>query len=247
LRKTLHDEVRRGTEHQSLLQAALDDFDQAPIYTIHAFCQKVLQEHAFDHRLDFRRRLVDDRELLHCCLREIQRKDWPAHYGDSLRAVLELSGYDARWERTVVDLAARVRPACGHRLLPAVADDWLAAVPALDEEVRDARVRLQSLVGPLDATSLASHRLLRAYAKADKAQTHQERRRAVLLPALKWLADATADVRPAAAFQALLHRCGKHRQFADAGFRIVTSKLKKPALAKLPPQTPDILNVLEPL
>src|SRR5205823_5170293 len=35
--------------------------------------------------------------------------------------------------------------------------------------------------------------------------------------------------------------------FADAGFRIVTSKLKKAALAKLPPQIADMLNILEAL
>src|SRR5262249_8198818 len=88
LRKTLEAEVGRATEHRTLLQKALDEFDQAPIYTIHAFCQKVLQEHAFDHGQDFSARLVDDDELLWSCLREIQRKDWPGTHGDNLRAVL---------------------------------------------------------------------------------------------------------------------------------------------------------------
>ena len=48
LRKSLDRAVQQHDEHAVLLKAAVDHFDQAPIFTIHGFCQRMLQEYALE-------------------------------------------------------------------------------------------------------------------------------------------------------------------------------------------------------
>ncbi|MBI5013918.1 MAG: exodeoxyribonuclease V subunit beta [Deltaproteobacteria bacterium] len=47
------------------LEAALRGFDEAPLFTIHGFCQRVLAEHAFEGGLLFEAELIADQEALH--------------------------------------------------------------------------------------------------------------------------------------------------------------------------------------
>lgn len=55
---------RRGrfdpAHDRALLQAALRNFDEAPILTLHAFCQRMLQQHAFESGVRFDTTLVTD-------------------------------------------------------------------------------------------------------------------------------------------------------------------------------------------
>src|SRR3954447_26759187 len=76
------------------LRSALDHFDQAPIFTIHGFCQRLLQEYALEQGQDFAASLVDDPDLLASSLRQIQRKHWRAFFGDQLKAVLDKALYN---------------------------------------------------------------------------------------------------------------------------------------------------------
>jgi len=55
------------------LAAALSNFDQAPIYTIHAFCQRVLGDHAFESAMPFEAALLPDESLL---LQEVVEDYW---------------------------------------------------------------------------------------------------------------------------------------------------------------------------
>lgn len=55
------------------LTAAIRDFDQAPIYTIHGFCQRVLSDQAFDSGLPFRTEILVDQSAL---LQEIVEDFW---------------------------------------------------------------------------------------------------------------------------------------------------------------------------
>jgi exodeoxyribonuclease V beta subunit len=55
------------------LQQAVSDFDEAPICTIHAFCQRVLTEHAFESRTAFEVQLVEQQLPL---LEEIAYDYW---------------------------------------------------------------------------------------------------------------------------------------------------------------------------
>ena len=47
-----------------LLKAALRNFDEAPIFTIHSFCQQVLREHAFESLSLFDTELITDERPL---------------------------------------------------------------------------------------------------------------------------------------------------------------------------------------
>ena len=55
------------------LTSALRDFDQAPIYTIHAFCQRVLGDRAFESRMPFEAEILPDETVL---LQEIADDFW---------------------------------------------------------------------------------------------------------------------------------------------------------------------------
>ncbi len=86
--------LRKHPDHRAAatrLNDALVDFDEAPIYTIHGFCQRVLAEQAFETGTLFDAELVtDERELLH----EIASDFWRRRFyiGDSLGTLLALHG-----------------------------------------------------------------------------------------------------------------------------------------------------------
>src|SRR5437899_1058488 len=46
VRKTLERALQKNDEDAELLKPAVDHFDQAPVFTIHGFCQRMLQEYA---------------------------------------------------------------------------------------------------------------------------------------------------------------------------------------------------------
>jgi len=138
LRESLEKARDTAPAGSTIFQTALDQFDQAPIYTIHGFCQHILQEYAFEHGQDFRAELVDDNTLLRRCLREIQRSHWPREHGKNLRSLLEQAGYQekggASWEKLVLNVARRYRPAFGNRLLPGPEEELQDGLP--QEEFR---------------------------------------------------------------------------------------------------------------
>ncbi len=128
LRSALEKAVDKFPDYQAQLQRALDHFDQAPIFTIHGFCQRLLQEYALEQGQDFTAELVDDNDLLRTTLRDIQRKDWRSRFGPKLKAVLQAANFSRDtaddWERRVLEIAGRYKPRCGHQLRPAPVDDW---------------------------------------------------------------------------------------------------------------------------
>ena len=61
------------------INAAIESFDLASIYTIHAFCQRALAEHAFESGRPFESELLnDDRSLLEMMVRDCWRVDMQA-------------------------------------------------------------------------------------------------------------------------------------------------------------------------
>jgi exodeoxyribonuclease V beta subunit len=81
----------RRAEAARLIDAALVNFDEAPIYTIHGFCQRVLAERAFETGTLFDAELVTNPGEL---LREIVHDFWRTHFysGDKFAALLALRG-----------------------------------------------------------------------------------------------------------------------------------------------------------
>jgi exodeoxyribonuclease V beta subunit len=136
LRAVLEQEIRQCPSSRQV-RAALDHFDQAPIFTIHGFCQRLLQEYPLEKGHDFAPRLVDDGELFEPCLREVQRQRWRQEYGACLGELLQRGGFQrgaaAGWETTVREVLGRFRPAYGHRLMPAPAADWHLHLEGADD------------------------------------------------------------------------------------------------------------------
>ncbi len=87
----LHARHRNDPTAVDRLEAALINFDEAPIYTIHGFCQRVLAERAFESGTLFDAELLtNQRELL----REIVHDFWRTRFytGERLPALLALRG-----------------------------------------------------------------------------------------------------------------------------------------------------------
>ncbi len=132
LKRRLRDTLERALQEQDgstgPLKDAVDHFDQAPLFTIHGFCQRMLQEYALEQGHDLRAELVEDFDLLPILLREIQRKDWRRVFGSKLRSVLEHAGYTPatanEWDRKVIDIAKSFKPRCGHQLRPEFRPQW---------------------------------------------------------------------------------------------------------------------------
>ena len=63
------------------LHAAIRDFDEAAIFTIHGFCQRMLHENAFESGALFDTELVTDQQKL---IEEIVQDFWRTHFYDAL-------------------------------------------------------------------------------------------------------------------------------------------------------------------
>jgi exodeoxyribonuclease V beta subunit len=89
LLRGLLDKYRDRSSAVQRLDDALVNFDEAPIYTIHGFCQRVLAERAFESGALFDRELVTNQTDL---LREVAYDFWRTHFyaGESFPALLAL-------------------------------------------------------------------------------------------------------------------------------------------------------------
>jgi len=133
--------VRRTAAREEALRrlrAALRDFDEAPIHTIHGFCQRALREHAFETRGTFDAEMVpDDRSLKE----EIVRDFWRRHLygaapevpGHALARKFGPDGFLALIEGRLFDPGLRILPEA-----PPVALDALPPFREAAEAVRRA-------------------------------------------------------------------------------------------------------------
>lgn len=242
LREALEKELVEKPDKSRLFRPALDDFDQAPVYTIHGFCQQVLQDYAFENRHDFNPQLVYDKTLLGPCLREIQRRDWRREFGDGLAGILELSDYDGeKWEGQALDLALRFRPACAHQLHPEPTADLVAELRRLDEELGRDWKKMCALAGNPAPTGLDTHIWFQGFGDLDyRADYREPRRLKILWPLLQSLADAGSRRSPLTAHVQLLGKCRSLSSFKDHGFSLLTDRLDKKALAQLPSVCPGL-------
>ena len=77
-------------ESLRLLKAALRNFDEAPIFTIHSFCQQVLREHAFESLSLFDTELItDERPLAEEIVEDFWRRNFYETVPEFIRYALE--------------------------------------------------------------------------------------------------------------------------------------------------------------
>lgn len=124
----------------ALLTLAIESFDLAAIHTIHGFCQRALEERAFESGEDFETTLVSDESAL---LQAVTRDFWR-------REMAAADGFRARWLTAKLKgpegLGQALRGHFGrpylHRLLPEVPDGVAESnFTILRDEMRTAWLR----------------------------------------------------------------------------------------------------------
>jgi len=85
--------ITRPGEGLRLLKAALRNFDEAPIFTIHSFCQQVLQEHAFESLSLFDTELITDERPL---AEEIVEDFWRRNFYGATPEFIRYAG-EKKW------------------------------------------------------------------------------------------------------------------------------------------------------
>jgi exodeoxyribonuclease V beta subunit len=110
--------VRNSSQHGEsirLLREALRNFDEAPIYTIHGFCQRVLQDNAFESMEPFDRELVpDERALKEEIIEDFWRRNFYEAQAEFVSYALQ-KGYNPRYfmdmtKGRLSDPDMRIRP-----------------------------------------------------------------------------------------------------------------------------------------
>lgn len=138
------------------LGEALDSFDSASIFTIHGFCNRVLQLYPFEYGGHFSFSLADDGPVCEMALRERIRSSWRATYGDNLAALLGLSGFPdesmgrSRWISRVLKIAGSYCPEAGDALLPEPAADLAGALQSLPGRCAKTLEELSLIAGEID-------------------------------------------------------------------------------------------------
>lgn len=157
LRALLAGRIRSASQDRHALEAALHGFDEAAISTIHGFCQRVLQEQAFETRASFAGELLADGRALRD---EIVHDLW-------VRALVSAD------EMFLRHLEAKgVRPSSLASLVgKALADTDLRLLPVE--------------APPADGTVLSAWQQARDAAREEWRRDHREIRRALESPSLK--------------------------------------------------------------
>jgi len=107
--------VRGRQDAVARLQVALHDFDEAPIFTIHGFCQRTLHERAFESGSLFDTELITDPESLP---EEIASDFWRRHF---YPAPPELVSYAQKKKYSpgyFLDLLRRKTPCQDLKIIP---------------------------------------------------------------------------------------------------------------------------------
>jgi exodeoxyribonuclease V beta subunit len=158
---TIRELARRRREHGSVgadrqrLAGALYGFDEAAIFTIHGFCQRVLHEHAFESGVAFDTELIGDDRLL---VDEVVRDFWMR---ELYAAPAQLLAGLGRLSPTV--LAERLRTLIAHpdaRLVPPRPDANLDTAIAAGDASKEA-LQLRCVQLQLDLADYARQELLR--------------------------------------------------------------------------------------
>lgn len=80
--------ARREDRARRLLKAAIRDFDEAAIFTIHSFCRRMLQEHAFESGALFDTELIPDEDTIKS---EFAQDFWRRHFYEAPREFVAYS------------------------------------------------------------------------------------------------------------------------------------------------------------
>ena len=178
-------------EDRARLQKALDQFDSAQIFTIHGFCQRVLQQYSFENDESFRLELLtNDDEVYRRLLKEQQRTHWPDCYKDDLLELLTICEFsdDKKFYDTVLKLAKSFEDSVEpkDRIVPEHRE--VLDLSSLTQAFHASLNRLLSLIGRIDHKDWNDSDLISKYRQLKiHGSTKKSRIAKILIPLSKLL------------------------------------------------------------
>jgi exodeoxyribonuclease V beta subunit len=254
LKNRIRNIIRLSLEQEpsEILNSSYENFDSASIYTIHGFCNKILNDYAFENRKHLTNTLIDDRAVYEQELSHIKRDIWPDEYGDQLRSVLQLSGYPgstgtgtSSWEDLVIDVALRYQLSGFDTIHPPLEPDILNNILTIQKKSSAYLDSLSLLVGTIDESDYKESALCIDYESLNINKKSKQSRLPLLIDLSKILsahAKQTLSIKDLADF-IIDYGSG------DTGFNELNSKWNKPGpdFETNMPHLPAIIQVLENL
>ncbi len=122
LRKSLIKRLNDNNQKENQkINEILEKFDNLVINTIHGFCNRILNEYAFENHESFKKEIVDDAVLYPKILHNIMRKEWFDHYGKYLEKMLCLSDFENNpeyFENFIINISKKYKPELNDQLIP---------------------------------------------------------------------------------------------------------------------------------
>ena len=151
----------------SLLTQALGEMDRAAIYTIHGFCQRVLQRHPFESGAAFDSELSEDQSLL---LEEVVSDFWAARLARADEAFVATAAQHKLTIESLLRFVLRALPNPALELLPETVASDRAALTAAYRLANQHASQLWAADRDLLIRMLVGSRLHRTHFSEDKVQ-----------------------------------------------------------------------------
>ena len=199
IRENIAKELRKKDKEkkrQKKLRESLLAFDTASIYTIHGFCQSVLNDFSFETGQSFDLEVTYDEPLYEKLLYEQMRKSWHKEFGDDLPELLEISDFPSfnaiqdrsAWIDKVIKISMSYHQCMGDCIKPEIPDD--IDLPGIDRRIKSKLSNILEEVGHIDKNQLENSDFYCAYNKLNfRENSKQSRLKNIILPLLQFLCD----------------------------------------------------------
>ena len=199
LRQRIRDLISESLEEEynQRLEESLHNFDSASIQTIHGFCHKVLQSHAFENREHFQLEVVEDKPLYRTLLHTIMREEWPKKYGTMLSKVLVLSDYpkvnrgseESFWEKRVISIAMKFMGE-NDTVYPEKDSNFLHNIKQTETEIIKIIATLSGIIGNIDSDDFTTSYFYKQYEQLNiNTRSIGKRIRTIILPTLDLISE----------------------------------------------------------
>lgn len=122
IRKSLIKKLNKNNPQEyKKINQILENFDNLVINTIHGFCNRILNEYAFENQESFQKEIADDAILYPKILHNFMRKEWPEYYGEYLEKILYLSDFENNpryFENLIINITKKYKPELNDQIIP---------------------------------------------------------------------------------------------------------------------------------
>ena len=170
------------------LKMSLDNFDSASIFTIHGFCNKLLQEFAFENDEQFQGQLTDDRSVYKDVLHHIMRDLWPNRFVEDLSKILRISLYPgstagslSSWENETIEIALRFQSYGNDVLIPSHEIDIISTLNEIELQCQTCLHELEQLIGFIDPGDISKSDFPARYASLNINKNSMAKRLRIIM------------------------------------------------------------------